>query len=761
MLNAAHLLETAVLLLAAFLAGATVGLLARLAFERLKPAQRQAPAAMAAEAVAPAVAVDQVSATDLIPASTETLAALLKQVAPTLLSDVSRPIEVEGSRPAAGALPMAVPLDADAPVVEANSTQDPVADDGTANAAEETDAPEERPDQALRILLGHIAASEKGPAQAAETPGEAVNVENAAEAEAETGLVDAGGAAELDPEPVATDTAVAATSVEPLVVASIAAPEAGAADQTVPEPAEAILIASAEPAADVVAEAELMQTIEGDDQPEIESAVPTAAAAGQSELARDETAAVQQVATDELEPAPEVPDEGSATFVLVSELDAEGSDDEAPNMALTGVSIEPGEVAAEDKAVPPDAVQAEFVAAAVVEVSEVDADAEQTPEAEAPSEPVLDPTPLAVTDPELAADDGATLDAVGPESPADPAAADILAVSAQSETDDPADEAAPGAAESEVQASDELPAEPIESLLPDAAPVRGTVPTVAAETEALVEPAAEEGLELEAEPEPEPKSEAAPVPELEPTPATEPVNAAPDVSPALTEPESAPESAPTEPVPSSTASDVEPAEQEAPRQETATTLEDASAEDVAERSEPAPATTDVSVPPSEPVTAIEELDEEAAMRAIEGAAPARRAAPVMPRRPVPPPDGVDAGAVDPSAAAIAAARDAVGAARRAVEQVAASRGRQARPTGLEAPRAGRADDLTRIRGVIPIIEKALNNLGIYHFDQIAELGPDEVLWIEGYFAMPGRIGKEGWQQQAATLLADGEERAAE
>ena len=42
----------------------------------------------------------------------------------------------------------------------------------------------------------------------------------------------------------------------------------------------------------------------------------------------------------------------------------------------------------------------------------------------------------------------------------------------------------------------------------------------------------------------------------------------------------------------------------------------------------------------------------------------------------------------------------------------------ARPSGLAAPRGGKADDLKRIKGIGPVNEKKLNALGIYHFDQI-------------------------------------------
>ncbi|MGB5872002.1 MAG: hypothetical protein WBH04_17565, partial [Albidovulum sp.] len=49
-----------------------------------------------------------------------------------------------------------------------------------------------------------------------------------------------------------------------------------------------------------------------------------------------------------------------------------------------------------------------------------------------------------------------------------------------------------------------------------------------------------------------------------------------------------------------------------------------------------------------------------------------------------------------------------------------------RPAGLSAPRGGTGDDLKKINGVGPAMEKLLNGLGYYHFDQIAAWSPAEV-----------------------------------
>ncbi|MEM7195296.1 MAG: hypothetical protein AAF402_10120 [Pseudomonadota bacterium] len=73
-----------------------------------------------------------------------------------------------------------------------------------------------------------------------------------------------------------------------------------------------------------------------------------------------------------------------------------------------------------------------------------------------------------------------------------------------------------------------------------------------------------------------------------------------------------------------------------------------------------------------------------------------------------------------------------------------------KPVGLDAP-DGEADDLKRISGVGPVIEKTLNGLGIYHFRQVAAFTPDNVKWVDNFIDFPGRIDREGWVDQAARL----------
>ena len=75
-----------------------------------------------------------------------------------------------------------------------------------------------------------------------------------------------------------------------------------------------------------------------------------------------------------------------------------------------------------------------------------------------------------------------------------------------------------------------------------------------------------------------------------------------------------------------------------------------------------------------------------------------------------------------------------------------------RPAMLEAPR-GKADDLKKIKGVGKVIEGKLNDLGIYHYDQIANWTRDEVNWVTTFLSFKGRIDREEWIPQAKTLVS--------
>lgn len=76
-----------------------------------------------------------------------------------------------------------------------------------------------------------------------------------------------------------------------------------------------------------------------------------------------------------------------------------------------------------------------------------------------------------------------------------------------------------------------------------------------------------------------------------------------------------------------------------------------------------------------------------------------------------------------------------------------------RPDGLGAP-LGPADDLKMINGVGPKLEQTLNELGIYHYRQIAGLTDENVVWIDNYLKFKGRIERDNWIGQAQALTGD-------
>lgn len=70
---------------------------------------------------------------------------------------------------------------------------------------------------------------------------------------------------------------------------------------------------------------------------------------------------------------------------------------------------------------------------------------------------------------------------------------------------------------------------------------------------------------------------------------------------------------------------------------------------------------------------------------------------------------------------------------------------------LSGPR-GVADDLKKLTAVSPVIEKQLNDLGIFHYSQIAEFAPADAERIGEEVGLPGRV--EGWIAQAKQFTAD-------
>lgn len=76
------------------------------------------------------------------------------------------------------------------------------------------------------------------------------------------------------------------------------------------------------------------------------------------------------------------------------------------------------------------------------------------------------------------------------------------------------------------------------------------------------------------------------------------------------------------------------------------------------------------------------------------------------------------------------------------------------PSVLPAPQ-GKPDDLTKIKGIGPKLSTRLNELGIYHFDQIAAWDQPQAEWIEDQLAFKGRVTRENWVTQARKFVGNG------
>lgn len=76
-----------------------------------------------------------------------------------------------------------------------------------------------------------------------------------------------------------------------------------------------------------------------------------------------------------------------------------------------------------------------------------------------------------------------------------------------------------------------------------------------------------------------------------------------------------------------------------------------------------------------------------------------------------------------------------------------------RPAGLLSAPEGGADDLKLIKGVGPVLEVKLNELGVYHFRQIAGWSTAELQWIDDHLNFRGRALRDRWIEQAKALAA--------
>lgn len=127
-----------------------------------------------------------------------------------------------------------------------------------------------------------------------------------------------------------------------------------------------------------------------------------------------------------------------------------------------------------------------------------------------------------------------------------------------------------------------------------------------------------------------------------------------------------------------------------------------------------------------------------------------------PRAPIAATPAVPAAASAAPAAVIAAVVDAPA---HALPKLAPVENEEAlpgqRPAALVEARGGKADDLKLIKGIGRQNEGRLHGLGIWHFEQVAAWTPENIEWVGGYLAFPGRIEREDWVGQAKLLAAGG------
>lgn len=94
-----------------------------------------------------------------------------------------------------------------------------------------------------------------------------------------------------------------------------------------------------------------------------------------------------------------------------------------------------------------------------------------------------------------------------------------------------------------------------------------------------------------------------------------------------------------------------------------------------------------------------------------------------------------------------------GSAPAAVAAAAPAKAAKAAPAAA-APTEG--DDLKRLSGVGPALEKKLHEAGVTTFAQVAAWTADDVAAMDEKLSFKGRIEREGWIEQAKTLAAEKE-----
>ena len=78
------------------------------------------------------------------------------------------------------------------------------------------------------------------------------------------------------------------------------------------------------------------------------------------------------------------------------------------------------------------------------------------------------------------------------------------------------------------------------------------------------------------------------------------------------------------------------------------------------------------------------------------------------------------------------------------------------PAALFSAPEGEPDDLKKISGVGPVLEKKLHGLGITKFAQVAAFTAEDIAKVDDALSFKGRIERDNWLEQAAELAKEAE-----
>jgi predicted flap endonuclease-1-like 5' DNA nuclease len=74
------------------------------------------------------------------------------------------------------------------------------------------------------------------------------------------------------------------------------------------------------------------------------------------------------------------------------------------------------------------------------------------------------------------------------------------------------------------------------------------------------------------------------------------------------------------------------------------------------------------------------------------------------------------------------------------------------PSWLLGSADGDPDDLKAIRGLGPVLERGLNELGVFHFRQLAQMTAEDAAWLAPRLKVfPGRLLRDDWATQAREI----------